>query len=78
MQALFCSSISTDKVTSARLSSCRRRWKLQVPMALCTRSRAKVSRAMQMLLRLGDPSYPATLVMDNWLKVHVPVIISST
>ncbi|KAJ6180866.1 Alpha/beta hydrolase fold-3 [Penicillium mononematosum] len=33
---------------------------------------------MQMLLRLGDPTYPATLVMDNWLKVHVPVTISST
>jgi hypothetical protein len=28
---------------------------------------------MQMLLRLGDPTYPATLVMDNWLKIHVPV-----
>lgn len=28
---------------------------------------------MQMLLRLGDPTYPATLVMDNWLKTHVPV-----
>ncbi|KAF9769924.1 hypothetical protein IL306_012581 [Fusarium sp. DS 682] len=25
------------------------------------------------LLRLGDPAYPATLVMDNWLKKHVPV-----
>lgn len=33
---------------------------------------------MQMLLRLGDPTYPATLVMDNWLKVHVPVTIPST
>lgn len=32
---------------------------------------------MQMLLRLGDPTYPATLVMDNWLKVHVPVTIAS-
>ncbi|KAF5013127.1 hypothetical protein FDECE_847 [Fusarium decemcellulare] len=28
---------------------------------------------MQMLLRIGDLTYPATLVMDNWLKVHVPV-----
>ncbi|KAJ3545909.1 hypothetical protein NM208_g2279 [Fusarium decemcellulare] len=28
---------------------------------------------MQMLLRIGDPTYPATLVMDNWLKMHVPV-----
>ncbi|KAF4454833.1 putative isoprenylcysteine alpha-carbonyl methylesterase ICMEL1 [Fusarium austroafricanum] len=26
-----------------------------------------------MLLRLGDASYPATLVMDSWLKKHVPV-----
>ncbi|KAF4340315.1 isoprenylcysteine alpha-carbonyl methylesterase ICMEL1 [Fusarium beomiforme] len=25
------------------------------------------------LLRLGDPAYPATSVMDNWLKKHVPV-----
>ncbi|KAJ5516614.1 hypothetical protein N7527_008174 [Penicillium freii] len=33
---------------------------------------------MQMLLRLGDPTYPATLVMDNWLKVRVPVTIPST
>ncbi|KAJ5485773.1 hypothetical protein N7530_000073 [Penicillium desertorum] len=32
---------------------------------------------MQMLL-LGDPTYPATLVMDNWLNVRVPGIISST
>ncbi|KAJ5511942.1 Alpha/beta hydrolase fold-3 [Penicillium expansum] len=32
---------------------------------------------MQMLLRLGDTTYPATLVMDKWLKVHVPVTISS-
>jgi hypothetical protein len=30
---------------------------------------------MQMLLRLGDPIYSATLVMDNWLKVRVPVSI---
>ncbi|KAJ5610527.1 Alpha/Beta hydrolase protein [Penicillium lagena] len=29
---------------------------------------------IQMLLRLGDPTYPATCVMDNWLKIHVPVI----
>lgn len=29
---------------------------------------------IQMLLRLGDPTYPATAVMDNWLKIHVPVI----
>ena len=28
---------------------------------------------IQMLLRQGDPTYPATLVMDNWLKMHVPV-----
>lgn len=28
---------------------------------------------VQMLLRLGDPTYPATTVMDNWLKAHVPV-----
>ncbi|KAH8196947.1 hypothetical protein TruAng_008874 [Truncatella angustata] len=28
---------------------------------------------MQMLLRLGDSEYPATLVMDDWLKKHVPV-----
>ncbi|KAE8166686.1 Alpha/Beta hydrolase protein [Aspergillus tamarii] len=28
---------------------------------------------VQMLLRLGDPTYPATLVMDEWLRTHVPV-----
>ncbi|KAF9889223.1 hypothetical protein FE257_007536 [Aspergillus nanangensis] len=28
---------------------------------------------VQMLLRLGDPAYPATSVMDDWLDVHVPV-----
>lgn len=28
---------------------------------------------MQMLLRLGDPTYPATLVMDDWLEKYVPV-----
>lgn len=28
---------------------------------------------MAMLLRLGDPSYPATLVMDDWLHRNVPV-----
>lgn len=28
---------------------------------------------MQMLLRLGDPAYPATRVMDDWLDKHVPV-----
>ncbi|KAJ4186713.1 hypothetical protein NW755_007444 [Fusarium falciforme] len=28
---------------------------------------------MQMLLKLGDPEYPATLVMDNWLNEHVPL-----
>ncbi|KAJ6143534.1 hypothetical protein N7471_002987 [Penicillium samsonianum] len=33
---------------------------------------------MQMLLRLGDSTYPATLVMDDWLKVHVPVTIPIT
>ncbi|KAL1866190.1 hypothetical protein Daus18300_006854 [Diaporthe australafricana] len=26
-----------------------------------------------MLLRLGDPSYPATAVLDHWLARHVPV-----
>lgn len=35
---------------------------------------ARVSRAMcKMLLRLGHPAYPAILVMNNWLKMHVPV-----
>ena len=29
---------------------------------------------IQMLLRLGDPTYPATAVMESWLKIHVPVI----
>lgn len=33
---------------------------------------------LQMPLRLGDSTYPATLVMNNWLKVHVPVTIPST
>ncbi|KAE8132705.1 Alpha/Beta hydrolase protein [Aspergillus pseudotamarii] len=28
---------------------------------------------IQMLLQLGDPAYPATLVMDEWLRLHVPV-----
>ncbi|KAJ5628802.1 Alpha/Beta hydrolase protein [Penicillium lividum] len=28
---------------------------------------------VQMLLQLGDPAYAATLVMDNWLNMHVPV-----
>lgn len=28
---------------------------------------------MQMLLRIGEPSYPATSVMDEWLKLKVPV-----
>ncbi|VUC27778.1 unnamed protein product [Clonostachys rosea] len=28
---------------------------------------------MQMLLRLGDKEYPATVVLDDWLKNHVPV-----
>ncbi|KAL4785166.1 hypothetical protein BJX76DRAFT_356340 [Aspergillus varians] len=28
---------------------------------------------LQMLLRLGDPAYPATLVMEDWLKGNVPV-----
>ncbi|KAH7166537.1 Alpha/Beta hydrolase protein [Dactylonectria macrodidyma] len=27
---------------------------------------------MQMLFRLGDPAYPATKVMDDWLDRHVP------
>ncbi|KAG8157069.1 hypothetical protein KVR01_013059 [Diaporthe batatas] len=26
-----------------------------------------------MLLRLGDPSYPATAVLDRWLDSHIPV-----
>ncbi|KAH8901355.1 alpha/beta-hydrolase [Thozetella sp. PMI_491] len=29
---------------------------------------------VQMLLRLGKPSYPATSVMDQWLETHVPVL----
>ncbi|KAI5926240.1 Alpha/Beta hydrolase protein [Camillea tinctor] len=29
---------------------------------------------VQMLLRLGNPAYPATLVMDRWLDTHVPVV----
>ncbi|KAI0534484.1 alpha/beta-hydrolase [Xylaria digitata] len=28
---------------------------------------------MQMLLRIGNTGYPATSVMDDWLKVHVPL-----
>ncbi|PHH91866.1 hypothetical protein CDD83_9960 [Cordyceps sp. RAO-2017] len=28
---------------------------------------------MQMLLRIGDPSYPATGVMTTWLQEHVPI-----
>lgn len=28
---------------------------------------------MAMLLRLGDPSYPATAVLDHWLTSHIPV-----
>ncbi|KAJ4265971.1 hypothetical protein NW762_003944 [Fusarium torreyae] len=28
---------------------------------------------MAMLLRVGDPSYPATSVMNEWLRKHVPV-----
>lgn len=28
---------------------------------------------MSMLLRIGDPSYPATLIMDRWLEEHVPM-----
>ncbi|KAB8276403.1 Alpha/Beta hydrolase protein [Aspergillus minisclerotigenes] len=28
---------------------------------------------VQMLLRLGDPAYPATLILDEWLKTHVPI-----
>lgn len=28
---------------------------------------------IEILLRLGDPTYPATLVMDEWLELHVPV-----
>ncbi|GAW16896.1 hypothetical protein ANO14919_063420 [Xylariales sp. No.14919] len=29
---------------------------------------------MQMLLRIGDASYPATSVMDDWLAIHAPVL----
>ncbi|KAL2672289.1 hypothetical protein Neosp_012991 [[Neocosmospora] mangrovei] len=29
---------------------------------------------VQMLLRLGDPEYPATSVMDSWLNKYVPVV----
>ncbi|EEU36076.1 uncharacterized protein NECHADRAFT_52997 [Fusarium vanettenii 77-13-4] len=29
---------------------------------------------VQMLLRLGDPEYPATLVMDNWLGKYAPAV----
>lgn len=29
----------------------------------------------QMLLRLGDPAYPATMVMERWLNKVVPVIM---
>lgn len=28
---------------------------------------------IQILLRLGDPRYPATVVMDHWLEMNVPV-----
>ncbi|OJI98892.1 hypothetical protein ASPVEDRAFT_148058 [Aspergillus versicolor CBS 583.65] len=28
---------------------------------------------VRMLLRLGDVDYPATVVMDNWLREHVPI-----
>lgn len=28
---------------------------------------------IQILLRLGDPVYPATAIMDKWLKMKVPV-----
>ncbi|KAJ5737753.1 Alpha/beta hydrolase fold-3 [Penicillium malachiteum] len=28
---------------------------------------------IQMLLRLGDPTYPATVVLDDWLKKHAPI-----
>ncbi|CAI7619101.1 unnamed protein product [Penicillium bialowiezense] len=31
---------------------------------------------VQILLRLGDPEYPATAVMDKWLELHVPVTAS--
>jgi acetyl esterase/lipase len=30
---------------------------------------------MQMLLRLGNVEYPATLVMEKWLQQHAPVIV---
>jgi acetyl esterase/lipase len=28
---------------------------------------------VQMLLRLGDPVYPATRVLEGWLRTHIPV-----
>lgn len=28
---------------------------------------------VQILLRLGEPDYPATTVMDQWLRKHVPI-----
>ncbi|CAG7981101.1 unnamed protein product [Penicillium salamii] len=28
---------------------------------------------VQLLLRLGNPEYPATLVLDDWLELHVPI-----
>ncbi|KAJ5387969.1 Alpha/Beta hydrolase protein [Penicillium cosmopolitanum] len=31
---------------------------------------------VRMLLRLGDPSYPATLVLEDWLRMHVPVSLT--
>jgi len=30
---------------------------------------------IQMLLRLGNVEYPATLVMERWLQQHVPVML---
>lgn len=32
---------------------------------------------IEILLRLGDPTYPATSVMDDWLEVHVPALTLS-
>ncbi|CAI7665108.1 unnamed protein product [Penicillium pancosmium] len=31
---------------------------------------------VRMLLRLGDPSYPATLVLEDWLRLHLPVSLT--
>ncbi|KAL4872624.1 Alpha/Beta hydrolase protein [Aspergillus spectabilis] len=31
---------------------------------------------VRILLELGDPTYPATVVLDEWLRVHVPMASS--